>query len=161
MTYRDWLPSVWIGHKDDEQNSYLSLRKQINTLFDDFGNGSFSEHQAFTVHSNVSETEDAFCVTADLPGIETKDVEVTVTGNRITIQGEKTSEKEEKKEEKGRQFHRIERSSGSFHRMMIMPFEIDPDTVKADVKDGVLTVTIPKPAEMIEKTKKIEVKSSD
>ncbi|MHC0053071.1 Hsp20/alpha crystallin family protein [Actibacterium sp. D379-3] len=161
MTYREWLPSSWLGSKGDPDNPFISLRKQIDTLFDDFGSGPLTRDGAFAVRTNVSETDDEICITAELPGIEMKDVDVSVSGNRITIKGEKKSEKEERKEEEGREFHRIERSSGSFRRMMTMPFEIDPNTVKAGVKDGVLTVTLPKPAEEAAKAKKIEVTKAD
>jgi len=157
MTYRDWLPTSWLGGKEDTDSPLYSLQKQINTLLDDFGSGPFPKDQGFTIRSNVSETDSEVCITAELPGIAMEDVDVSVTGNRITIKGEKKSEKDEKKEEEGRQFHRIERSSGSFYRMMTLPFEIDPDSVKAGVKDGILTVTVPKPSEIVEKTKKIKV----
>lgn len=84
-------------------------------------------------------------------------MDVSVTGDRVTIKGQKKSEKEERKDEETRQFHRIERTSGAFERMMVLPFNIDPETVTADVKDGVLTVTIPKPPEAIAQAKSIKV----
>lgn len=160
MTYRDWLPTLWGERKDDDESPFVSLRKQIDSLFEDFDRGGVLARAAgFALRSNVSETDKEICITAELPGIEQKDLDISVTGNRITIKGEKKSEKEEKKEEEGRHFHRIERSSGSFQRTMTAPFEIDPDSVKATCKNGVLTVTVPKPQELIEKTRKIEVKS--
>jgi len=161
MAYRDWLPASWLGDKDDDENPFGSLRKQIDTLFEDFDKGFLTRSGGFNVRSNVSETDDAICITAELPGIEMDDVDVSVTGNRIMVKGEKKSEKDEKGEEDGRQFHRIERSSGSFHRSMALPFEIDPDSVEADIKDGILTVTVPKPPEAVKKTKKIAINKSD
>lgn len=157
MSYQDWLPAAW-KTSANEETPFRALRKQIDNMFEDFDNGFFDRDPAFAVRSNVSETEDEICVTAELPGLTDKDVEVSIAGDHITIKGEKKSEKEEKKEEKGREFHRVERMSGSFHRSMRLPFEIDPDKVDATVKDGVLTVTIAKPAEVAAKTKKIEVK---
>ena len=109
------------------------------------------------VRSNVSETDKEFCVTAELPGMTEADVDVSVTGDRIVIRGEKKSEKEERSDEEGREYHRIERTSGSFQRTMTLPFTIDADKVEAQVKDGVLTVTIPKPPEAVEKTRKVKV----
>lgn len=159
MTYRDWLPTAWLGDKD-EDNPFGSLRKQIDTLFEDFDKGFLEKTDSFAVRSNVSETDDAICITAELPGVELDDIDVSVTGNRITVKGEKKSEKDEKGEKDGRQFHRIERSSGSFHRSMTLPFEIDPDTVKADTKDGVLSVTVPKPPEAVTETRKIEIEKA-
>jgi HSP20 family protein len=107
---------------------------------------------------DVSESEKEIRVTAELPGIDQKDVEVTLSGDQLLIKGEKKSEAEEKKEEKGRTFHRVERSYGSFQRSMRIPYEVDPEKVQATFKDGVLTLTLPKPPEVQQKTKKIEIK---
>jgi HSP20 family protein len=97
-------------------------------------------------------------VTAELPGVEEKNIDVTVSGDQLIIKGEKKSEIDEKKEEKGRTFRRVERSFGSFQRCMALPFEIDPDKVQASFKNGVLTLTVPKPTEVQKKARKIEVK---
>lgn len=155
MSYQDWLPAAW-RHSREDESPFHALRKQIDTMFEDFNNDFLDRNASFAMRSNFSETESEMCITAELPGLTDKDVDVTVAGDQITIKGEKKSEKDEKTEEEGREFHRIERMSGSFHRSMRLPFEIDTDKVEAKVKDGVLTVTIPKPPEA--KTKKIEVK---
>ena len=160
MSYHNWLPAAWFGDKVDEDNPFGSLRKQIDSLFEDFGTDFPTRAGTFAVRSNVSETDDAICISAELPGVELDDIDVSVSGNRITVKGEKKSEQEEKGEEDGRQYHRIERSSGSFYRTMTLPFDIDPDAVKADTKDGVLTVTIPKPPEAVSQTKKIAITQS-
>lgn len=157
MAHRSWLPSLW-GENDDARHPFGDLRKRIDRLFEDFDKGLPEVAGAFSVRSNVSETDKEVSITAELPGVERKDIEVSVTGNQVTIKGEKKSEKEEKKDDKGREFHRVERSSGSFRRLTTLPFDIDADTVKADFKDGVLTVTIPKPAEAVVAKKKIEIR---
>ncbi|MHA6261820.1 Hsp20/alpha crystallin family protein [Arenibacterium sp. CAU 1754] len=161
MTYRNWLPSAWLDDKDDDNNPFGNLRAQIDSLFDDFKAGPMTMGKGFPVRSNVSETDTEICVTAELPGIEMEDVDVSVAGNRLTIKGEKKSEKEEKGEEEGREFHRIERSSGSFFRAMTLPFDIEPDSVKAGTKNGVLTVTVPKPKEAVTQSRKIEIEKTD
>lgn len=156
MSYQDWLPTAW-RHSREDENPFHALRKQIDTMFEDFNNDFFDPNASFAMRSNFSETDSEMCITAELPGLTDKDVDITVAGEQITIKGEKKSEKDEKTEKEGREFHRIERMSGSFHRSMRLPFEIDADKVEAKVKDGVLTVTIPKPPEAKTETKKIEV----
>ena len=157
MSLQDYLPTAMVKGKNADDDLLSSLRKQIENVFDDYGNGFFSQNHLVAVRSNVSETDKEFRVTAELPGLTADDVDVSVAGDLITIKGEKKSEKEEKSDEKGREFHMIERSSGSFRRTMTLPFQIDANSVVADVKDGVLTVTIPKPPEAVEKVKKIKV----
>ena len=142
MANSDWLPTAWLGKKVDADGPFGALRKQIDNLMDDFDTGIGSKTDGFYVRSNLSETDKEICITAELPGIEMKD-------------------NEEKGGEEGREFHRIERRSGSFHRSMTLPFDIDPDKVQASVKAGVLAVTIPKPPEAVTKAKKVEIKSGD
>jgi HSP20 family protein len=100
---------------------------------------------------DIAETEKEYTITGEIPGIEVKDLEVVMSDGTLTIKGEKKKEQEEK----GEHFHRIEREYGSFHRGFRLPEDIKADELKADYKDGVLKVTLPK-AET--KTKKIEVK---
>ena len=156
MTKRSWLPSSWIGTRG-ENDPFGMLRKQIDTLFEDFDVGNDLMTSGFAVRTNVSETDDSVRITAELPGVELDDVDLSVTGNRLTVKGEKKDEKDETGEEDGRQFHRVERRSGSFSRTISLPFDIDPDKISANAKEGVLTVTIPKPADVIEQTRKIEI----
>ncbi|WP_212525639.1 Hsp20/alpha crystallin family protein [Actibacterium sp. MT2.3-13A] len=160
MAYRNWLPTTWFGAREGE-HPFSALREQIDSLFDDFDDDLFERKGGFAVRSNVSETDKEVCITAELPGITEDDIDIAVTGNQITIKGEKKSEEEEKGEKDGRKFHRVERYSGAFRRMMTLPFEIDPDTVEAKVKDGVLTVTLPKPPEAVEATRKVKVTKAD
>ncbi|WP_157044747.1 Hsp20/alpha crystallin family protein [Roseobacter sp. GAI101] len=157
MSYLDYLPTSWSKSRKADENPLITLRNEVDSLFDDFGTGFFGSRNEVSVRSNVSETDKEFSVTAELPGLTDADVDVSVTGDRITIKGEKKSEKDERGQEEGREFHRIERTSGSFQRIMTMPFKIDADKVEAVVKDGVLTVTIPKPPEAVENVKKIKV----
>lgn len=161
MAYQDWLPTSWLHHKDGEDAPLVTFRKQLDTLFEDFDRGFRARSDDFAVRSNISETDSEVCITAELPGLTDKDIDVSVVGNRITVKGEKQSETEEKKDDKGRQFHRIERMSGAFQRSVALPFEVDAQTVRADVKDGVLTVTVPKPAGATENTTKIKVARSE
>ena len=100
---------------------------------------------------DIAETEKEYTITGETPGIEAKDLEVTLVDGTLTIQGEKKQEQEEK----GEHFHRIEREYGSFHRGFRLPENVKTEELKALYKDGVLKITLPK-TEV--KTQKIEVK---
>ena len=102
---------------------------------------------------DVSESEHEIHVTAELPGLDEKDVEVILTNDMLTIHGEKKAEREQK----DRDYHLMERSHGTFSRSLPLPFAADPSQVKAAFRDGVLTITIPKPKEVQEKMHRIEV----
>lgn len=93
---------------------------------------------------DVKETKDAYVFTADLPGVEEKDLELSVTGNRLTISGKR---EEEKREESDR-WYTYERSYGSFSRSFALPDGTDLDHVEAELKNGVLTVHVPKKPEV-------------
>lgn len=160
MTKRDWLPTTWSDWGEDETSPFYALRKQIDTLLEDFDRGDLMKGGTFNVRTNVSETDKEVRITAELPGITRDDVDVEITRDTITIKGEKTSEEDETGEEEGREFRRLERRTGSFQRMTRLPFEIDPESVTADMKDGVLTVTVPKPAEMLTKPRRVEIKTA-
>jgi HSP20 family protein len=157
MSYEDYLPANWIKKRGKDEHPLISLRREVDSLFDSFGDGLFGDAGDIRIRSNLSETDKEYRITAELPGMTEKDVDVSVSGDRIVIKGEKKSESEEK----GRAFHRIERRSGAFQRMMSLPFEIPAESVEAKVKDGVLTVTIAKPAEVVAKTTKIKVAHAD
>ena len=94
----------------------------------------------FSPRFEVKETKDAYVFKADLPGIAEKDVEVTLTGNRLTVSGKRES----RKEDKGETFYACERSFGSFMRAFTLPEGIDGEHIRAELKDGVLTIVVPK-----------------
>jgi HSP20 family protein len=89
---------------------------------------------------NIEETEDAYHLEAELPGVKKEDVEVNVKDDYLVIKGEKKSFNEEKKD----QYHRVERSHGSFYRTIALPGDIDKENIHAELKDGVLVVDIKK-----------------
>lgn len=100
---------------------------------------------------DVKETADAYVFKADVPGLAEKDVEVQLTGNRLTISGKREEEKKEEKET----YYTVERSYGSFSRSFTLPAGVDAEKASADLKDGVLTVSVPKKPEV--QPKKIAV----
>jgi HSP20 family protein len=106
----------------------------------------------WTPSVDISETEGEYQIKAEIPDVKKEDVKVTVEDGVLTIQGERKHEKEEK----GKKFHRIERSYGSFVRTFSLPDVIEEEKVKADFKDGVLNLHLPKSEKA--KPKAIEVK---
>ena len=130
----------------------------VHRLLEDMTRGfplrSVSPWSDLTPRVNVAETEKEVKVTAELPGVEEKDIEVNLTGDVLTLKGEKRAETEEK----GKNFHRVERRYGSFARAVEMPAEVDPGKVTAVFKKGVLTVTLAKTVAGQGRSRKIEVR---
>jgi HSP20 family protein len=136
-------------------NPFMSLQREIDRLFDDFTRGfpSFTGNgNALMPNMDVTETEKEIEITAELPGLEEKDVQINVADNLLTIRGEKKAEKEEK----DKNYRMVERSYGSFERTLELPDGVNADAIEASMSKGVLKVTIPKPAPA--QAKKIEVK---
>ncbi len=104
----------------------------------------------------VDEIENAHEITTDLPGVDEKDVEVSISDGVLRLKGERRSEKEGKK----KNFQRIERNFGRFERAIALPEDIDHDKIAASFKQRVLRVTLPKSAKAKESAKKIEVKAA-
>jgi HSP20 family protein len=142
-----------------ELDIFHNLRQEMDRLFEDFSSGfalrDVGPSFGISTKLDVAESDDAFTVTAELPGMDEKNVDVTLSGDMLVIKGEKKEEHEEKKKD----YHLKERSWGSFERRIAVPFKADPARVQASFKKGVLTVTVPKPAEAKTQTKKIEIKS--
>ena len=107
----------------------------------------------FSPRIDLSETEEEYTIIADLPGLNQKDIELSFSQNVLTISGKK----EEEKEEKGRQYHRIERFSGQFRREIPLQDTVDDNKIEATFKDGVLTINIPKRPDPTQKKKKISI----
>ncbi len=106
------------------------------------------------VRMDVSETEKSYLIKADLPGMEEKDVNVTLDDSVLTISGEKQSENEEE----GKTFHRIERSYGSFRRVLSLPADADENGINAHMENGVLHIEIAKTKQAEKTAKRIDVK---
>jgi HSP20 family protein len=131
-----------------------TLRREMDRLFEDFAGNGGREAEKWAPSMDVSETPEALVVKAEVPGVDPKEVEISVSGDTLTLKGEK----KEEKEEKGKTWHRVERSYGSFFRSMTLPTPVDPDRITAESRDGVLTITLPKTEKA--KTKRIEVKAA-
>jgi HSP20 family protein len=151
---------------------FEALHRQIDRLFDDLDRGVWSSpfrrsafsgplwRRALTWDGapavDVAETEKSYEITAELPGLDEKHVEVKVANGGLTIKGEKQEEKEEKK--KGYYLH--ERHFGSFERSFHIPDGVDVEKIEAIFKKGVLKVTLPKKPEAQKPEKKIEIKAA-
>lgn len=156
MTSSSWLPSLF-GDRKGQADPFIALRRQMDEVLDGFFKAAPGQ---FLPSVDVSETDKEIKIVAELPGVERKDIDVTLAGNQLTIRGEKRSESEEKKaadDKSGAQFHRVERSFGAFERTLALPFDIDPAAIAADFKNGVLTVSVPKSAEATARSRKIEI----
>ena len=113
-----------------------------------------TERGVFVPDVDIQETPSAYVFKADLPGMKEKDVEVSMSGNRLTVSGKRETEKKDENE----RYYLYERSYGSFSRSLQLPEGIDSDAIKANLANGVLRVTVPKPAPA--QVKKVEVKSA-
>jgi len=132
-----------------------SLRREMEKLWDrSLGETPFARTftESWLPSVDILETKDNFVVKAELPGLEAKDVNVSISGDILTVKGEKKAEEEEKDEH----YHRIERYSGSFQRVFQLPSGVKADKIEATFDKGVLKVTLPKVEEA--KKKEIEVK---
>jgi HSP20 family protein len=162
------VPARWSGG-----DLFQSFRNEVDRLFDQFWRGTgfgspwlrrmfepeplWREPAAgFTAPMvDVSEDDKAFHITADLPGTTDKDINVTLSGDMLTI----TGERREEREQKDRNYHFSERRFGSFRRAFSLPTGVDRDKIEASFKNGVLSVMLPKTPEAVQQQKKIEVKT--
>jgi HSP20 family protein len=152
---------------------FESLRSDLNRLFDDFNRDiwrspfsrsgfdvlpAFARREFATLSPavDVVEKPDAFEITAELPGLDEKNIEVKLANGTLTVKGEK----EESKEEKQKDYHLRERYYGSFERSFALPDGVDADKIEANFNKGVLTLKLPKKPDAITPEKTIAVKAS-
>jgi HSP20 family protein len=152
---------------------WRSFRSEMDRLFDRFGSGFGlpALHRMFDVEPawrtegsfsfsapavDVAEDDKAYKVTAELPGLDEKNIDIMVSGDMLTLKGEKRYEKDE--QDKNR--YVSERAFGSFQRSFALPESVDRDKITADLSKGVLTITLLKTAEAQKQEKKIEIKAS-
>lgn len=136
-----------------------TLREKMNRLFEDAFTGRAEDKEivssSWAPAVDIYENENELVLTAEIPGIDEKDIEIKIEDNTLTLKGERKFEKETKEEN----YHRIERSYGSFFRAFTLPHSIDTDKVQAVHENGVLKITMPKRQELKPKTVQI-VKTS-
>ncbi len=163
MRFKDLIPwdRDW---KDSGSPNFVSMHDAMDKFFDHYYHFGFNPNvfandksfgKTLTPKIDIAETKTDVLITAELPGLEEKDVEVHFADRALVVKGEKKSEKEDKKKD----YHRVERVYGSFNRTIPIPVEVDSEKIDAKFKNGVLKVTLPKTEEAQNKVKKIEVKN--
>lgn len=163
MPWRERSPAPSV-RRDDILDPFMSFRREVDRIFDDFFNNlggrslrpMGTDWQAVTPRVDVEENDKELIVTAELPGLNEKDFEVTLAGDVLIIKGEKKAEKEEKAGDTTY----MERRYGSFSRSIRLPFEVRDEKVDARYEKGLLTVRVPKPPEAQRAMRRIEVKAA-
>ena len=188
MSVKKWIPWNWFKNEEEsagksvpvqhasvqERGHVLSrtieqFHREFDRLFDrtfrDFGLTPYEFNRPLLPRMNdgmlkptldLGATDKEYTVTLEIPGVDEKDVRLEIVNDTLTIQGEKKQENEEK----GKNYYRMERSYGSFQRMLSLPEDADQNDVTATFKKGVLTVTMPRKALPKADVKQIEVKSA-
>ena len=167
MTIKDLVPRIGRGRermpvRREEHDPFRDFQRRMNRLFDDF----FSDFPlaprwgerdlaaaGFSPHVDVSETDKEVKVSAELPGMDERDITVEMDDAAITIRGER----KEEKEDKGKNWYTREQSYGVFHRIIPLPTSVDGEKANAKFKKGVLTITVPKREEDQAKRKAIKI----
>ena len=152
MSIKDLVPRIGrkpLPVRQEDADPFRDFQRQMNRLFDDFFGGfPLAEREtgagwapaAFTPRVDVSETDTEVKVSAELPGMDEKDISVELQDDVLVLRGEKKREQEEK----GKNWYRREQSWGSFQRAIELPAGVDAGKAKAQFKKGVLTFTAPK-----------------
>jgi len=166
MFGRNLLPSLWsqsdAPSRREENHPFFGIQKDMNRIFDDFFRGwdvaplsaAGERSGRFVPALDVRENDKEISIQVELPGMDEKDVEVLLTENSLTLKGEK----KEEKEDQGKGYYHLERSYGSFQRVIPLPEGIDAKKAEAKFKNGVLSISLPKVEQTKAKAKKIEIK---
>ena len=153
-----------IGLRKDHEGPYPAFRREMDRLLDRFfrslDDEPFGAIEAmegdFMPSIDVRETNKEIKVTAELPGMDENDIDITLSKASLTLKGEK----KEETEDQGKDYFRIERRFGSFYRVIPVVAEVDESKVDARFKKGVLTIRLPKSAEAQNQRRRIQVKST-
>ncbi len=162
MKMKNLLPAI--SQSKDNDHPFDSLQREMNNLFDDFFRGFDLTPRGFYAKGigsfkpsvDVRENEKEIIIRAELPGVDEKDIEVSVTNDSVTIKGEK----KEDKEDKGKNYYYMERSYGSFNRVIPLSVEIESGNASAGFKNGVLNITLPKSETHKAKGTKVPIKAA-
>jgi HSP20 family protein len=140
----------------DPFRDMVTLREKMNRMFEDVFTGRSEEGKELAQNTwapsvDIYENEIEVVLTAEVPGIEEKDIEIKIEDNTLSLKGERKFKTEMKEEN----YHRIERAYGSFYRAFTLPNSIDPENIRAEHENGVLKITMPKRQEL--KPRKVKI----
>ncbi len=160
MALKDLIP--WKRHQEEQESTEMKyplhrfhwdINRMLDDIMDSWSNNTLGGDSFMSPRVDLSETKKCLTVTADMPGMDEDDIDVSLENNFLVIRGQKNTEKENQ----GHNYYHMERSFGSFYRTIPLPCEVDENKVKADYKRGVLTITLPKLKGEQRQSKKIEV----
>lgn len=155
-----WNRKQTVDNPRHREDPFWTLQREVNRMFEDFARGfdlapwSGPGWEGFQPRIDLRETDAAILVTAEMPGLEEKDFDLSLADGMLTLKGEKRRESEEEGP-----VHRVERSYGAFERTVPLPCEVDAEKATARYRSGVLTVTLPKTPAARRRMHRIDVKS--
>jgi HSP20 family protein len=153
MSVERWRP---FGGSMDRWGNVSDIQGEVNRLFDNFFGrpaGSGAAGRSWTPMVDLYETKDDLVLTVELPGVRDKDVTVSITGDLLTIKGERRFEHDVKEH----QLLHVERAYGKFERLVQLPIPVQADRIKATYRDGLLEVRLPKTEEIKPKEIKVDI----
>jgi HSP20 family protein len=156
MAMERWRPFGTV-ERWDPFRGLAEIQTEMNRLFDNWGGRlptTAAGERMWLPAVDVHETKDEVALTVDIPGVSEKDVQVSMTGDLLTVKGERRFERDSSPEAN---YHRIERLYGKFERSVQVPFPVQTDKIKATYRDGVLTIRLPKAEEVKPREIKVDV----
>lgn len=152
---RKHRPFTWHRRADP----FTRIRDEMSEVFSHYARPATDgdgEIEVFDVSLDTAETDEAYEITLDVPGVDRKDIDISFDNGRLTISGERQREEDKK----GKSFHRTERSFGAFQTSFTLPSEVDESKIDAKLKDGVLRLTVPKSETAKKAARKIAIKGT-
>jgi HSP20 family protein len=160
MAIKDFISRKLPVLKQENSNPFLTLQQEMNNVFNRFSDNFLSpfRNEPWSTYPkvNIKESKNEIEVTAELPGLDKKDIEISISDNVLTLKGEKRLENETKENN----YYKMERSYGAFNRVITLPADVKTDKTNAEFKNGILKITISKKPESEQKAKKIDIKTA-
>ncbi|ADD68266.1 heat shock protein Hsp20 [Denitrovibrio acetiphilus DSM 12809] len=179
MSIKKLVPWNWFKNEEENDNTvsirrseqgskqqiavsdpFAVIQKEINNIFNSFGSNIFSRENIFSSperllkpNLDISESKKDYSISIEVPGVDEKDISIELSGDSLIISGEKKQETETKENN----YHRVERSYGSFRRILSLPQDADPENIKATFKNGILNIKIDRKSLPSSNVKKISI----